>query len=61
MANPLPYRDEKDDSSVEKGPESGEGAKNEGFDHVVADKKHQFDARDLDMVQRKLQQRHVQM
>ena len=50
--SPPPYDEKQDSSSVEKGKE----------DYVVkADPRYQFDAHDLDQVQRKLQQRHVQM
>lgn len=55
--SPPPYDEKRDDerrdsSSLEKGKE----------DYVVkADPRYQFDAHDLDQVQRKLQQRHVQM
>ena len=50
--SPPPYDEKRDASSVEKGKE----------DYVVkADARYQFDAHDLDQVQRKLQQRHVQM
>ncbi|KDQ61937.1 hypothetical protein JAAARDRAFT_31430 [Jaapia argillacea MUCL 33604] len=44
---------DKQDSSLEKGPETHYAA--------VADERYHFDAADLDRVQRKLKQRHVQM
>jgi len=68
MDQPRVYTNEKDDSSLEKGSSAYGPGKQEGEDRlhgaeyaVAADERHQFDARDLDQVQRKLQQRHVQM
>jgi amino acid permease len=66
------YTNEKEGSDIEKGHNSSvegttkyENAEKEqyhGAEFVsTADEKFQFDARDLDQVQRKLQQRHVQM
>ncbi len=57
MSDPIPTYEEKselDSSSVEKGSGSN--------DYVVtAGSHHHFDVHDLDQVQRKLKQRHVQM
>ena len=68
MDRPQVYTNERDSSSLEKGDNGGDitkyekGEKFHGADYVVtADDKFQFDTRDLDRVQRRLQQRHVQM
>lgn len=53
MDVPPPYDNEKDATSLEKG-DAPEFA-------VVTDKNFHFDEHDLDRVQRRLKQRHVQM
>lgn len=50
--SPPPYDEKRDGSSLEKGKEASVVEANNGY---------RFDAIDLDQVQRKLQQRHVQM
>lgn len=50
--SPPPYDEKRDGSSLEKGKEASV---------VEATNGYRFDAIDLDQVQRKLQQRHVQM
>lgn len=71
MDRPQVYSNERDDASIEKDASRGSGSGKHidvekyagpGADYVVAaDSKFQFDASDLDRVQRRLQQRHVQM
>jgi hypothetical protein len=55
------FTNEKDDSSLGKGQQQdGEEFANANY-IVTADAKFQFDMQDLDLVARKLKQRHVQM
>jgi amino acid permease len=54
-ASPPTYHDEKDSGSLEK------GSTLDREPVIQADPRYKLDARDLDRVQRKLGQRHVQM